>query len=248
MSFDSKCLTHLLNTRVIKRNEKMLLRIPHLLTAEQLARCQELTSTDAWLDGRVTAGTQSAQAKRNQQLPENSPMAIEGQRILLLALSDNGLFLSAALPKRIFPPLFNRYVVGMDFGNHVDNAIRTHAKSGQHIRTDISMTVFLTEPDEYDGGELVIEDTFGSQSVKFAAGDAVLYPSSSVHRVTPVVSGARVASFLWIESRVREPQCRRLLFDMDQSIVELRTKEGESDAVLRLTGCYHNLLRMWAEA
>lgn len=225
----------------------MLLRIPQLLNYEQLARCQELMTTDAWIDGRVTAGTQSAQVKRNQQLPEDAPASKAGQRIILHAISNNGLFLSAALPKRVFPPLFNRYAGGMDFGNHIDNAIRTHVASGQHIRTDISMTVFLAEPHEYDGGELVVEDTFGSQAVKLAAGDAILYPSSSVHRVTPVTRGARVASFFWIESRVREPERRRLLFDMDQSIVELRSREGESDTAVRLTGCYHNLLRMWAE-
>jgi PKHD-type hydroxylase len=225
----------------------MLLRIPQLLNPEQLVRCKKLMATDDWIDGRITAGTQSANVKRNQQLPEDSPAARDAQQIILQALSDNGMFLSAALPKRVFPPLFNRYANGMDFGNHIDNAIRTHVASGQHIRTDMSMTVFLADPHEYEGGELVIEDTFGSQSIKLAAGDAILYPSSSVHRVTPITRGARVASFFWIESRVREAERRRLLFEMDQAIVQIRAKEGESETAVKLTGCYHNLLRMWAE-
>jgi PKHD-type hydroxylase len=225
----------------------MLLQISQLLSPAELMRCRVLAASDAWVDGRVTAGMQSASVKRNQQLPEDSSEAREAQRIILQALGSNGVFLSAALPKKIFPPLFNRYSEGMDFGNHVDNAIRTHAKTGESIRTDLSITVFLAEPFEYEGGELVIEDTFGTQSVKLVAGDAILYPSSSVHRVTPVTRGARVASFFWIESRVREAERRRLLFDMDQSIVALRAREGESDTAVKLTGCYHNLLRMWAD-
>jgi PKHD-type hydroxylase len=226
----------------------MLLHIPQLLPADLLARCRALVDEANWVDGRVTAGTQSAAVKRNQQLDDASPVAREAQRIVLNALSNNGLFLSGTLPNRVFPPLFNRYETGMDFGSHVDNAIRTHVPSGQHIRTDVSVTLFLSSPDEYDGGELVIEDTFGSQSVKLAAGDAILYPASSVHRVLPVTRGARVACFFWVESRVREAERRRLLFEMDSAIVAVRAREGESDAAVKLTGCYHNLLRMWAAA
>jgi PKHD-type hydroxylase len=230
----------------------MLLHIPQLLSEDSLARCRALTSDANWLDGRATAGTQSAMVKRNQQLAEDSPAAREGQRLVLDALSNNGLFLSGALPNRVFPPLFNRYETGMDFGSHVDNAIRTHVPSGQHIRTDISVTLFLSSPDEYAGGELVIEDTFGSQSVKLPAGDAILYPASSVHRVLPVMRGVRIASFFWVESRVREAEKRRLLFEMDSAIVAVRAREGDSQsdskAAVKLTGCYHNLLRMWAEA
>jgi PKHD-type hydroxylase len=226
----------------------MLLRIPQLLPADSLARCRALVNEANWVDGRVTAGTQSAAVKRNQQLDEASLAAREAQRIVLGALGNNGLFLSGALPNRVFPPLFNRYETGMDFGSHVDNAIRTHVPSGQHIRTDVSVTLFLSSPDEYDGGELVIDDTFGSQSIKLDAGDAILYPASSMHRVLPVTRGARVASFFWVESRVREAERRRLLFEMDSAIVAVRAREGESEAAVKLTGCYHNLLRMWAAA
>ncbi len=226
----------------------MLLQIPNFLSSQALVRCRELTASADWVDGRVTAGTQSAAVKRNQQLPEDAPGAREAQRLILDALGNNGLFLSAALPLRVFPPLFNRYENGMDFGSHVDNAIRTHIASGQHIRTDISVTLFLSAPEDYDGGELIVENTFGSQSVKLPAGDAVLYPSSSVHHVKPVTRGARVASFFWIESRVREAEKRRLLFDMDLSILSLREAQGETKTAVTLTGCYHNLLRMWAGA
>jgi PKHD-type hydroxylase len=244
----------------------MLLNIPKLLSADSLAHCRALIDHADWVDGRVTAGTQSTTVKRNQQLPAHSAAAREAQQLVLVALNNNGLFLSGALPNRVFPPLFNRYATGMDFGSHVDNAIRTHEASGQHIRTDISVTVFLSAPDEYDGGELVIEDTFGSQSAKLAAGDAILYPSSSVHRVQPVTRGVRTASFFWVESRVREPDRRRLLFDMDTAIVAMRASRvdqgGSADMAnedvanddvigketIRLTSCYHNLLRMWANS
>ncbi len=226
----------------------MLLHIPQVLPAENLSRCRELVFGADWADGRITAGTQSAQVKRNQQLPEDSPAGREAQRLVLNAIGNNGMFLSGALPQRVYPPLFNRYATGMDFGSHIDNAVRTHAATGQHIRTDISCTLFIAEPTEYDGGELVIEDTFGSQSVKLPAGDMVLYPASSVHRVMPVTRGARVASFFWVESMVREPEKRRLLFDMDMSILHLRETQGETETAVRLTGCYHNLLRMWAGA
>jgi PKHD-type hydroxylase len=236
----------------------MLLQIPRVLSPETLAKCRAIIMSADWADGRITAGLQSAQVKHNMQLPEDSPAATEARRIILAALADNGLFISGALPKRVFPPLFNCYELGMVFGNHVDNAVRTHAASGQHIRTDLAATLFIAAPDEYDGGELIIEDTFGTQSVKLAAGDMVLYPASSVHRVTPVTRGARIASFFWVESMVRLAEQRRILFDMDTAISHLRTAENaaanktgnqrESDAVVKLTGCYHNLLRMWADA
>ena len=226
----------------------MLLQIPQVLSAECLARCRAIVGAAAWGDGRVTAGSQSARVKRNLQLPEESPAAREAQRLIIDALGNSGLFLSGALPKRLFPPLFNCYQTGMDFGRHVDNAVRTHVASGQHIRTDLSATLFLADPEEYDGGELVIEDTFGTQSLKLPAGDMILYPASSVHRVMPVTRGARVASFFWVESRVRTAEQRRLLFELDAAIASLRTSKGETAEAVRLTGCYHNLLRMWAEA
>jgi PKHD-type hydroxylase len=226
----------------------MLLQIQKLLSAEALQQCRAIIDNAAWADGLITAGLQSATVKRNMQLPEDLPAARHAQRLILDALGSNGLFISGALPKRVFPPLFNRYEPGMDFGDHIDNAVRTHAASGQHIRTDLAATLFLSEPDEYDGGELVINDTFGTQSIKLSAGDIILYPASSVHRVMPVTRGARVASFCWIESMVRSAEQRRLLFDMDAAILQLRSKHGETDTAVTLTGCYHNLLRMWADA
>lgn len=226
----------------------MLLHIPQLLPIDSLQQCREIIAHADWGDGRMTAGSQSAQAKRNLQLAEDSSAGKEARKLILAALGNNGLFISGALPKRVFPPLFNRYESGMDFGNHVDNAIRSHVASGQHIRTDLAATLFLAEPDEYDGGELVVEDTFGNKSIKLNAGDMILYPASSVHRVMPVTRGARVASFFWIESMVRAAEQRRLLFDMDAAIFNLRSSVGETDATVRLTGCYHNLLRMWSDA
>ncbi|QSA96930.1 Fe2+-dependent dioxygenase [Methylococcus sp. EFPC2] len=227
----------------------MLLHIPEVLTPEALARCRAVLENAAWVDGRVTAGTQSALVKNNRQLPEESKKAKAARAIVLEGLENSPLFFSAALPKRIFPPLFNCYEGEANaFGNHVDNAIRTMAATGQRVRTDLSATLFLSEPDEYDGGELVIEDTYGAHSVKLPAGDLVLYPSSSVHRVEPVTRGARIASFLWLESMVRETERRRLLFDMDMAILELRQTQGDTPAVVNLTGSYHNLLRMWADA
>jgi PKHD-type hydroxylase len=228
----------------------MLLQIPQLLDIDTLKHCREILANADWVDGRITAGTQSAAVKHNQQLPDTSPASREAQRLVLAALSDSGLFLSAALPNRVYPPGFNRYEVGMGFGSHVDNAIRTHVASNQHIRTDIAITLFLSEPDEYDGGELVIEDTFGTQSIKLAAGDAILYPASSLHRVEPITRGCRLASFFWVQSRVRMAEQRRILFEMDLVIVALRTAQsktqGESAEAIKLTACYHNLLRMWA--
>ena len=225
----------------------MLLRVPQVLNADELKQMQSLMEAAKWVDGKVTAGTQSAQVKRNIQLPESSPEAEAGRQIVLTALSRNALFFSAALPKKIYPPLFNQYRDGMDFGAHIDNAVRTHALTGLHVRTDISCTLFLADPDSYDGGELVVEDTYGQQMVKLPAGDMVLYPGSSLHHLRPVTRGARLASFFWLQSMIRDDAQRTLLFDMDAAIVTLRQQVGDNAAVIRLTGNYHNLIRMWAD-
>lgn len=227
----------------------MLLHIPEVLTPEALARCREILAAGVWLDGRITAGTQSAQVKNNLQLPEDSEESRAAREIVLEGLEKSALFFSAALPKRIFPPLFNRYEGNANaFGNHIDNAMRTIPGTGQRVRTDLSATLFLSDPEDYEGGELIIEDTYGAHAVKLPAGDLVLYPSSSLHRVEPVTRGARVASFLWLESMVRETERRRLLFEMDMAILELRQTQGDLPPAVNLTGCYHNLLRMWADA
>lgn len=226
----------------------MILRVPTVLPPEVLAQCQSLIEYADWQDGRLTAGTQSGQVKNNRQLPEESEAASTARALILKELGQNALFISAALPKKIFPPLFNRYDGDANtFGNHVDNAIRTSKTTGAWVRTDVSVTVFLSDPDDYDGGELVVEDTFGVQRIKLPAGDMILYPSSSIHRVEPVTRGTRLASFFWVESMIRSDDQRRLLFDMDMSILTLRQAEGDSPAVVKLTGCYHNLLRMWAD-
>ncbi len=225
----------------------MLLRVPQVLNADELQQMQSLMAKAEWVDGKVTAGTQSAQVKRNIQLPESSPEAEAARQIVLTALSRNALFFSAALPKKIYPPLFNQYRDGMDFGAHIDNAVRTHALTGLHVRTDISCTLFLADPDSYDGGELVVEDTYGQQMVKLPAGDMVLYPGTSLHHVRPVTRGARLASFFWLQSMIRDDAQRTLLFDMDAAIVTLRQQVGDNAAVIRLTGNYHNLIRMWAD-
>ena len=225
----------------------MLLRVPQVLNADELKQMQSLMAAAEWVDGKVTAGTQSAQVKRNIQLPESSPQAEAARQIVLTALSRNALFFSAALPKKIYPPLFNQYRDGMDFGAHIDNAVRTHALTGLHVRTDISCTLFLADPDSYDGGELVVEDTYGQQMVKLPAGDMVLYPGTSLHHVRPVTRGARLASFFWLQSMIRDDGQRTLLFDMDAAIVTLRQQVGDNAAVIRLTGNYHNLIRMWAD-
>lgn len=226
----------------------MLIEIPEVLSQTELLQVRALLSDAPWTDGLVTAGSQSAKVKNNWQLPEQSEQSHAAQAILLEALNRNALFLSAALPKRIFPPLFNRYSGERNtFGNHIDNAVRHCGQTGQRVRTDLSATLFLTDPNTYDGGELVIEDTYGQHAVKLAGGDMVLYPGSSLHRVEPVTRGARVASFFWLESMVRETERRRLLFEMDMAILELRTTQGDNQATVNLTGCYHNLLRMWAD-
>jgi len=226
----------------------MLIEIPEVLSRDSLQQCRGLLADALWVDGLITAGTQSAQVKNNRQLPEQSKQSQALRAIVTDALNRNALFLSAALPKRIFPPLFNCYEGEHNaFGNHIDNAVRHCPVSGQRVRTDLSATLFLSDPDSYDGGELVIEDTYGQHAVKLAAGDMVLYPGSSLHRVEPVTRGARLASFFWIESMVRETERRRLLFEMDMAILQLRTTQGDSEPAVKLTGCYHNLLRIWAD-
>lgn len=225
----------------------MLLHIPHVLTAEQVARCREVFDRAAWEDGRVTAGHQSAQVKKNLQLPENSPQARELGDLVLAALERSPLFISAVLPQRVFPPLFNRYDASMSFGSHVDNAIRPIPGTPLRIRTDVSATLFLSDPERYDGGELVVEDTYGSHEVKLPAGDLIIYPSTSLHHVTPVTRGVRLASFFWVQSMIRDVSQRALLFDLDTAIQQLNQEVPQSPSLVMLTGVYHNLLRQWAE-
>jgi len=226
----------------------MLVKIDNLLTPEEVAHCRSVLEGSEWVDGRVTAGAQSALAKHNLQVPESAPQARALGEIILRALGRNLVFNSAAVPLRVFPPLFNRYDAGMAFGAHVDNAIRFISGPGIRVRTDLSATVFLTDPADYDGGELVIQDTYGSQSVKFGAGDMVLYPASSLHRVEPITRGSRWASFFWIQSMIKEDGARATLYQLDQSIIETRKALGDAHgAVLGLTAVYHNLLRRWAE-
>ena len=227
----------------------MLLPIPQVLNPEQVAHCRARLDAADWADGRITAGHQSAKAKDNAQLPEDSEVARELSAIVLEALSRNSTFFSAALPKRVFPPLFNRYAGGQSFDYHVDNAIRYDRSSGraEALRTDLSATLFLSAPEDYDGGELVIEDTFGTQSIKLAAGDLVLYPGTSLHKVLPVTRGTRLASFFWIQSMLREDAQRRLMFELDVSIRRLTQSVPDHPALVQLTGVYHNLLRRWAQ-
>ncbi|GMU05812.1 MULTISPECIES: Fe2+-dependent dioxygenase [Corallococcus] len=225
----------------------MMVHIPHVLTPEQVAHCRAVFQKAAWEDGRTTAGKQSAQVKKNLQLPEGSPAARELGDLVLAGLEKSPLFISAVLPQRVFPPLFNRYEPGMDFGSHVDNAIRPLLGTNQRIRTDVSATLFLSDPDSYDGGELVVEDTYGNHSAKLPAGDLIVYPSTSLHHVTPVTRGVRLASFFWVQSMIRDAGQRSLLFDMDTSIMQLTREVPGSPALVMLTGVYHNLLRQWAE-
>ena len=225
----------------------MLLTIPHVLEREEIARLRALIDAAEWSDGRDTAGTQSTRQKRNRQLPEEAAQAAEARAIVLAGLARSALFFTAALPQKVYPPLFNRYEPGMDFGSHIDNAVRTFAATGQHVRTDISATLFLTAPQDYEGGELVVEDTYGAHSVKLPAGAMVLYPGTSVHHVRPVLSGARVSSFFWVQSMVRDDARRALLFDMDGAISSLRQAVGDTPPMIALTGTYHNLIRMWAD-
>jgi len=225
----------------------MLLRIPGVLDPAQVALFRARMDQARWVDGNATSGHQSALAKYNEQLPEDSAEAHELGEQVLQALARNPLFFSAALPRQVFPPLFNRYREGMAFGSHVDSAIRTHPTQPVRIRTDLSATLFLAAPEEYDGGELLVEDTYGAQQVKLPAGDMIVYPATSLHRVAPITRGARIASFFWIQSMVRDDAQRTLLFDMDMSLIRLNKERPGDPALVALTGVYHNLLRMWAE-
>jgi PKHD-type hydroxylase len=224
----------------------MLVHIEQVLTPDQLALCRERLAAQDWVDGRVTAGEQSARAKHNLQAPEDAPAARELGEMILSALGRNPAFVSAALPLRVFPPLFNRYDEGMAFDTHVDNAIRFAGPV--RFRTDVSATLFLTDPADYDGGELIVEDAYGEHAVKLAAGDLILYPASSLHRVTPITRGSRWAAFFWAQSMVRADAQRSLLYDLDNAIQAMSLKVGQGDpASVSLAGIYNNLLRMWAD-
>ena len=227
----------------------MMLPIPDVLTAEEVARVRSIVDAAEWVDGNVTSGHQSALAKRNMQLPEDSEAARQAGRIVLDALGRSPLFIAAALPLKIFPPLFNRYQGGENFGTHVDNAVRIQRGTDFRVRSDLSATLFLADPDSYEGGELVVEDALGAHAVKLAAGHLLLYPASSLHRVEPVTSGARIASFFWIQSMVRDTEARRTLFELDTAIQTIAQDRGQGDrAIIQLTGVYHNLLRRWADS
>jgi PKHD-type hydroxylase len=225
----------------------MLLTVPDLFSPEQVSQIRQKLDSAEWVDGRVTAGHQSMLAKDNMQIPEGHPVAKEIGELILHTLSQNLLFVSGALPMKVFPPLFNRYSGGQSFGTHVDNAIR-HVKGTSHrVRSDLSATLFFSNPDEYEGGELIIEDTYGIHSVKLPAGHMVVYPSSSLHNVRPITLGARVSSFFWIQSMVRDDSARTLLFDLDNVIQQISAGDVNSPNAVKLTGIYHNLLRRWAE-
>lgn len=227
----------------------MMLPVPDVLTGDALARVRSLVEDGAWEDGNATSGPQSALAKRNRQLPEDSEAAREAGKLVLDALGRSPTFIAAALPLKIFPPLFNRYEGGETFGTHIDNAVRIQRGSNFRVRSDLSATLFLTEPDSYDGGELVVEDALGAHAIKLPAGHLLLYPASSLHRVEPVTRGARIASFFWIQSMVRDTAARDLLFDLDQAVQSAGAAMGQDDrTVISLTGIYHNLLRRWADA
>jgi len=226
----------------------MILHVPHVLDAQQVAHCREVIEQALWVDGRVTAGYQSAEVKDNRQLPEDSKEAHELGTMIVAALERHPLFITAALPLRVFPPLFNRYDPGMAFGAHLDNAIRQITGTPYRVRTDLAVTLFLSQPDEYDDGELIVDDVYGAHTVKLPAGDMVLYPASSLHRVTPVTRGTRFASFFWIQSMVREDSDRTLLFDLDMAINQVSHALSQyHPGVVALTNCYHNLLRRYAE-
>ena len=225
----------------------MMITIPDVLNREEVAQAREVLDAAEWVDGKVTAGYQAQTVKENLQLPEGHPAAVKLGEMVLAALARSPLFMSAALPLRVFPPMFNRYTGGGHFGTHVDTAIRAFASTGQRIRTDVSATLFLTAPDQYDGGELLVEDTYGLHSVKLPAGHMVLYPATSLHRVTPVTRGARVSSFFWIQSMIRTDGDRALLYDLDSAIQRFAKESPGNPIGVQLTGVYHNLLRRWAE-
>lgn len=225
----------------------MLLHIPDILDREQLRQMRAALDAADWTDGRETVGAQGAQVKRNVQLPDASPLRWQLGETVLAALAKNPLYHAATLPLRTLPPRFNRYEGGGEYGMHVDGSVMA-LPNGEQLRSDISCTLFLSEPDDYDGGELIVSDTYGEHEVKLPAGDAIIYPSSSLHRVQPVTRGARVAAFFWVQSLVRDDGRRRLLFELDAAIQHLTATDAEHDAVLQLTGVYHNLLRQWAES
>ena len=225
----------------------MMLHIPQLLTRDQVATIRAALAESGWVDGCLTAGAQAVQCKQNLQLPPEAPAAIEFGALITGALQRHPLFVSAALPQRILPPRFNRYADGGHYGNHVDSAIHLDPYQKINIRTDVSTTVFLADPEEYEGGELIVEDAYGTHEVKLPAGDAIVYPSTSLHRVEPVTRGARIASFLWTQSMVRDDWRRSMLFDLDMNILKLRQQLGDTPEVVGITSHYHNLLRQWAE-
>jgi len=225
----------------------MLLPIPDVLTAEQVAQGRQMLEQAEWADGRITAGHQSARAKDNQQLPEDHVVTKQLGDMILAALERNLLFMAAALPSKVFPPLFNRYEGGQSFGTHIDNAVRQVPGTPYRVRTDLSATLFFTPPEEYEGGELLIEDTYGVHNIKLPAGHMILYPSSSLHHVRPVTRGTRIASFFWIQSMVRDDGERTLLFDLDMAIQKVGSDQPDNPSIVQLTGIYHNLLRRWAD-
>lgn len=226
----------------------MLLHIPDVLTPDQVAESRRLLDSSEWIDGAATAGHQSTKAKKNMQMTEDHPVSRQLGDVILRALHANPLFISAALPLKVFPPLFNSYAGGQSFGTHVDNAIRQVPGTPHRVRTDLSATLFLTDPSEYDGGELCVEDTYGVQRVKLPAGHMILYPATSLHHVTPVTRGARVSSFFWIQSMIRADAQRAILFDLDSAIQGIAHDLPDHPSAVQLTGIYHNLLRQWADA
>ena len=225
----------------------MLLHIPDVLSAEQVKQMRTTLQMAEWTDGRETVGVQGAKVKRNQQLPDQSPLRQKLGQIVLSALVGNPLYHAATLPSRTLAPRFNRYEGGGQYGFHIDGSVMAMAADAGQLRSDISCTLFLEEPDAYDGGELIVSDTYGEHEVKLPAGDLIIYPSSSLHRVTPVTRGARLAAFFWVQSLIRDDGQRRLLFELDRSIQRLNASDADAEALLQLTGVYHNLLRRWAE-
>lgn len=227
----------------------MLIQIPNLLDPDVLKNVNQLLDSagTAWVDGRVTAGHQGASVKLNQQIEEQSEIAFKCQNMIASALERNPLFISAALPKTLYPPMFNRYAKGMAFGPHVDGGIRLHPHTGEKLRTDLSMTIFLSDPNSYEGGELEIEDTYGKHLVKMPAGDMVLYPSSSLHQVLPVTKGVRQACFTWVQSMIRSDEDRGILYGLDRAVQQLIATDADDQAMRMLMGTYHNLLRKWGE-
>ncbi|MEE9273514.1 MAG: Fe2+-dependent dioxygenase [Robiginitomaculum sp.] len=226
----------------------MLVRAKKVLTQAQVKQARDMLENAEWVDGKVTAGVQSALKKKNLQIPEDSEISLELQKIILPALAQNASFNAAALPLRVYPPLFNRYDEGMEFGAHVDNAVRFIQSANMRIRTDVSSTLFLSDPEEYEGGELVVQDTYGKQRIKFSAGDMVIYPATSLHHVEPITRGSRWGSFFWTQSMVKDDGQRHLLYDFDANIMKAREKLGDThEIVVSMTSTYHNLLRRWAE-